>query len=420
MLALEDIMDFHQLKQQGMSVRAISRHTGYNRRTVAKYLRNGLKEPKFKPRAPRPCKLDPYREYLGSRLESFPQLSGRRLFREIRDRGYQGGYSILTSYLRTIRPRPPVEYEQRFETPPGEQAQVDFAEFRVAFTDEPGRTCRVHLFLFVMGCSRWFRGTFGWDQKLPAVLRGHNDAFRAMGGAPKTILYDRMKTAVIGTRNGRTDYNRHLLGLLDHYGVTPRACRPYRARTKGKVERTVRYVRDAFFMAREFADMDDLNRQFEHWCREEADKRRHGTTRRIVADEFRRERPHLTPLPPRIHDEALSVERKVNREGMVRVDTNEYSVPDRTTCRMITVHLGPSTLRLYDEANNWIATHPRLEGRHGSRTDPSHRRSPPPGQLNRLVAINKGKDRESPGIPVRSLDIYAAIGDALSQIGGTR
>ena len=421
MLALEDIMDFHKLKQQGMSVRAIAHHTGYNRRTVTKYLRNGLKEPRYKPRAPRPGKLDPYRDYIANRLESFPQLSGQRLLNEIRDRGYRGGYSILASHLRKVRPKPPVEFEQRFETPPGEQAQVDFAEFRVTFTNEPDRQYRVHLFLFVMGCSRWFWGRFGRDQKLPAVLSGHNGAFKALGGAPKTILYDRMKTAVIGTRNGRTDYNRHLLGLLDHYGVTPWACRPYSPKTKGKVERLVSYVRGSFFMAREFADMDDLNRRFEHWCREEADRRRHGTTRRIVADDLRRERPHLRPLPPRIYDEAMRVERKVNREGMVSVDTNGYSVPDNTRSRTVDVHVGPSTLRIFDRTGKLIATHPRLEGRHECRIDPLHRRSPPPGQLNRLTIIRTGRDRvDSPGIPVRPLDIYAAIGDALSQIGGAR
>ena len=420
MLALEDIMDFHQLKQEGMSVRAISRHTGHHRQTITKYLRNGLKAPKFKPRAPRPGKLDPYRDYLANRLESFPQLSGRRLFKEIRDLGYEGSYNTLVTHLRRVRPKPPVEFEQRFETPPGEQAQVDFAEFTVTFTNEPDRQYRVYLFLFVMGHSRWFWGRFGRDQKLPTVLRGHNGAFEALGGAPKTILYDRMKTAVIGTRNGRTDYNRHLLGLLDHYGVTPWACRPYRPRTKGKVERLVSYIRGSFFMAREFADMDDLNRQFTHWCREEADRRRHGTTKKIVADDLRRERPHLTPLPPRIYDEAVRVERKVNREGMVSVDTNRYSVPDNTTSRVVEVHIGPSTIRLFDKDGNLIATHPRLEGRHEYRIDPSHRRSPPPGRLDRLSHVTTGRNGDSPGIPVRPLAVHAAIGDALSQIGGAR
>ena len=393
-----------------MSLRAISRHTGHHRKTITKYLNNGLKEPQYKPRPPRPGKLDPYKDYLRERLDDHPRLSARRLLHEIRDRGYDGGY--------TIRAKPPVVFEKRFETPPGEQAQLDFAAFKVTFANDPDRQYRVYLFLMIMGFSRWFWGYVGWDQKLPTVLRGHNGAFTAMGGTPKTILYESMKTAVLGNRNGKPDYNKHLLGLLDYYGVMPKACRPYRAKTKGKVERIIRYVRESFFMAREFADMDDRNRPFECWWRAIADKRRHGTTGRVVADAFAKERGQRTPLPPRIYDEALRVERNVNREGMVRVDTNSYSVPDNTPCRIITVPLGPSTLRLYDEANNWIATHPRLEGRHESRTDPSHRHSPPPGQLNRWVAIGKGKDRESLDIPARSLAIYAAIGDALSQIGG--
>ena len=105
---------------------------------------------------------------------------------------------------------------------------------------------------------------------------------------------------------------------------------------------------------------------------------------------------------------------------MICVDTNRYSVPDGTMSRIVDVHVGPSTLRLFDRTGRLIATHPRLEGRHEYRIDPSHRRSPPPGRLNRLSHITTGRDRDSPGIPVRPLDIYAAIGDALSQIGGAR
>ena len=396
-----------------MSLRAISRHTGHHRKTITKYLNNGLKEPQYKPRPPRPGKRDPYKDYLRERLDDHPRLSARRLLHEIRDRGYDGGY--------TIRAKPPVVFEKRFETPPGEQAQLDFAAFKVTFANDPDRQYRVYLFLMIMGFSRWFWGYVGWDQKLPTVLRGHNGAFTAMGGTPKTILYDRMKTAVLGNRNGKPDYNKHLLGLLDHYGVMPKACRPYRAKTKGKVERIIRYVRESFFMAREFADMDDRNRRFESWCREEADKRHHGTTRKIVGADLLVERPPLPPLPPCIYDEALRVERKGNREGMVRVDTNRYSVPDGTASRIVEVHVGPSTLRLFDGKGKLIAIHPRLEGRHESRIDPSHHRLPPPGRLNRLAIIRTGGDRvDSPGIPVRPLAIYAAIGDALSQIGGAR
>ncbi len=234
MLQMKDIMLLSELKQQGLSNRAISRQTGRDRKTVAKYLDRGLKVPRYKPRSTKPGKLDPYKEYIRGRLDGFPQLTGTRLYREIRDRGYEGRYTILIEYVRTIRPSPPVAFERRFETPPGEQAQVDFAAFQTVFTSDPGTTYKLHLFLFVMGYSRWFWGLFGGDQKLLTVMRGHNGAFQALGGAPRTILYDRMKTAVIDSdQDGRPIYNQHLLGLLDHYQVTPRACRPYRAKTKG-------------------------------------------------------------------------------------------------------------------------------------------------------------------------------------------
>ncbi len=190
--------------------------------------------------------------------------------------------------------------------------------------------------------------------------------------------------------------------------------------SKGKVERLISMIRKDFFYAREFVDMDDLNRQFALWCMEVANTRRHGTTRRIVADDLVKERPHLIPLPPHPYDEAIRMERKVNREGMISVDTNHYSVPTTTTSRVVDVHIGPSTLRLFSKGE-LIATHPRLEGKHQRRLDPLHRRSPPPEQLSRISATSKVKDGGVPlRIPTRSLALYAAIGEGLSQTGGAQ
>ncbi len=172
MLQMKDIMLLSELKQQGLSNRAISRQTCRDRKTVAKYLDRGLKVPRYKPRSTKPGKLDPDKEYIRGRLDGFPQLTGTRLYREIRDRGYEGRYTIRIEYVRTIRPSPPVALERRFETPPGEQAQVDFGVFQTVFTSDPGTTYKLHLFLFVMGYSRWFWGLFGGDQKLLTVMRG--------------------------------------------------------------------------------------------------------------------------------------------------------------------------------------------------------------------------------------------------------
>ena len=335
---------------------------------------------------------------------------------EIRERGYQGGYTIPVDYLRTIRPKPPVVFETRFETPPGEQAQVDFATFRVAFTSDPGTVRKVHLFLFVPGCSRWFRGRFGWDEQLPTALQGHIGAFEALGGVPRTILYDRMKTAVIDeTADGDIRYNPSLVGLVNHYRSIPRACRPYRPQTKGKVEKIVGYIRKGFFLGRAFEDLADLNRRFALWRDEIANQRRHGTTRSIVAEALAEEFPALSPLPGCRYDVVLQTARKVNREGMVTFETNRYSVPDTIRSRLIDVHVGPSLLRFYARGT-LIATHARLSGRYQEHKDPCHRRSPPPHE----------QDGGSPArgseaiVATRQLTFYDAVGARLSGAGGIR
>ena len=148
--------------------------------------------------------------------------------------GYKGAYSTLTEYLRLIRPPAPRKFERRFETAPGHQAQVDFAEFQVVFTDEPGVQRKVWLYSHVLGNSRWLWGRFCPNQKLETVLRCHIAAFEACGGATTEVLYDRMKTAVIGEDDtGTVIYDASLVSLLKRYGAAAKACRAYRAKTKG-------------------------------------------------------------------------------------------------------------------------------------------------------------------------------------------
>ena len=204
-----------------------------------------------------------------------PALTGSRLFRELKELGYDGGYTAVTDFLRDIRPAPEPGFELRFETPPGEQAQVDFAQFQVVFTDEPTRPRIVWLFSMVLGYSRLIWARFVVHQDLPTVLRCHAAAFEAIGGVPREILYDRMKTAVIGEGDtGGIVYNRALVDLARHYGFHPKACQPYRAKTKGKVERPFRYIREDFFLARFFRNLDDLNAQLRHWLDTVANPRR--------------------------------------------------------------------------------------------------------------------------------------------------
>jgi transposase len=161
-----------------------------------------------------------------------------------------GGYTAVERTVQEIRPERERRFEVRFEMPPGEQAQVDFARFEVVFADEPDVRRIVWLFSMVLGFSRLIWARFVVHQDLQSVLRCHVAAFTAIGGTPREILYDRMKTAVIGEdADGLVVYNRSLIDLAHHFGFNPKACRPYRAKTKGKVERPFRYIRQDFYLA---------------------------------------------------------------------------------------------------------------------------------------------------------------------------
>jgi transposase len=294
-VTLGELVMILDVARQGLTVSAIARRTGHDRKTVRKYIERGLEPPAYKPREPSPSPLAPFEAFLRERVGRFPDLTGRRLWREIRELGFTGGYATVTDFLRTVRPPvEPVAFERRFETPPGRQAQVDFAHFRVRFEEEPGAERIVWLFSLVLGHSRMMWARFVAQQDLATVLRCHVAAFEALGGVPEQILYDRMKTAVLGEVDERgIVYNDKLLALAAHYGFLPKACRPYRAKTKGKVERPFRYVREDFFLARSFRNLDDLNAQFSQWLDQVANRRLHGTTGRIVIEHFAEERPSL-------------------------------------------------------------------------------------------------------------------------------
>lgn len=382
MVELRKIVLIHDLRRQGLSLSAIARRTGLNRKTVRKYLDRGLEIPVYGPRAPRPRLLEPYEVYLAAKIEACPGLSGRRLFREIKALGYKGGYTTVTDYLRKIRPEPSRKFERRFETEPGQQAQVDFGEFSVEFTDEPGVIRKVWLFSFVLGNSRWLWGRFCVNQKLETVLRCHVAAFDACGGATGEVLYDRMKTAVLGEEaDGTVIYNPSLVALLSHYGSAPKACKAYRAKTKGKVERPFRYIRQDFFLGRSFRNLDDLNAQFDRWRAEIANPRVHATTGRVVNEALAEEKPALIALPAHPYDDVLTVERRVSHEGMVSVGGNLYSVPDTTRKRVVEVQNHPAEVRIFEQGH-LVARHPVLEGRNRRRIDPSHRKVPPPAQAS--------------------------------------
>lgn len=425
MVNLGEAMRILELHREGLTISAIAERTGKDRKTVRKYIQRGMAVPSYKPRAPRARVMDPYLCYVSERVKTFPELTASRLLREIRELGYGGGRTSLADVVRDIRPRLP-SFELRFETPPGRQAQVDFAYFDVEFDAAPGQRQIVWLFSLVLGHSRYLWARYVLHQDLVTVLRCHMAAFEHLGGVPAEILYDRMKTAVLEEAAEQPQhivYNAKLVALAKHYGFTPRACCAYRAKTKGKVERPYRYIRQDFFLGRRFRDLEDLNQQLRHWLDTVANVRVHGTTQRVVTEHFIEERTRLQPLPALAFDAVLRLERRISHDGMVSVAQNFYSVPDGTRKRVVEVQMSPTQVRLY-EAGTLIAVHPLLEGRHqrsllrGHRT--VHRDASAPATGAEVVALSRPGQR----VARRPLAVYETVGQRLAQTtplsGGAR
>ena len=286
---------------EGLSRSEVARRVGIGRRTLYNWIAGGLLDGRlgdqtggYGPRRPRPSKLDPYKEIIEARLAEYPELSAVRLFEEVRAAGYAGGYDQVKRHVREVRPREPVEPPVRFETPPGHQGQVDFAEFRLPWGKR-------HALMVVLGYSRqlWLR--FYERQTMGVVIRGLEESFACFGGVPSELLFDQMKAVVIADgrgSGGRLVENPEFRGFSDHWGFRIRACRPYRAQTKGKVERPVRYLRNNFLYGRDFVSDDDLNARARRWLDEVANVRVHGTLGERIDDRFALERPLLGPLAP--------------------------------------------------------------------------------------------------------------------------
>lgn len=289
MIGLEIHVLLRHYLDQGLTKSAIARQLGMSPRTIRRWISNGELDrdmdqpPRYKKRVPAATKLDAFKPLIGHRLEDFPELSAIRLLEEIQADGYTGGYSQLRDHVRTVRPRPTPEPPNRFETPPGKQGQVDFAEFRFPW----GKRFAL---VVVLGHSRnmWFR--FFKRQDMRSLYRGIEEAFHFFGGVPDELLFDQMKAVItrdLRLLGGQLVVNQEFLRFAAHWDFTPRACRPYRARTKGKVERPNSYIRGNFVYGRTFLNDADLDDQRSRWL-EKANQRVHRTTGEVPEERFER------------------------------------------------------------------------------------------------------------------------------------
>lgn len=364
MLTLEEWMDAKSLLKQGLSQREVARRTGSSRNTVAKLAR--AKAPLRYPRRTRPSILDPFKPYLLARFREH-RLSNVRLLEEIRPMGYAGGIDVLRRFLTPLRRERALRAKAtvRFETPPGHQAQADWAHCG-RFRDTQGHEVAVACFTMVLGFSRMLYAEFTLSMDLPTLLRCHVNAFDFFGGFPREVLYDNM--AQVRLPSG--SWNALLLDFAHHYGFTPRTCRPYRPRTKGKVERSIGYIRGNFLAGRSFLDMADLNAQGRHWLTHTANVRVHATTGSRPVDLFLRE--GLTPLGSVCSYRLGQVGvRKVDAEGFVHWDRSRYSTPPEQVGQEVVVEAAGHkvTIRAGDLV---IAEHPRAPKEGSCMVRPEH------------------------------------------------
>jgi transposase len=289
--------------EQGTSKSALARQFGVSRDTVHRWIRSGdldrdldAEPVRYGPRAATATKLDAYKAIIETRLTAYPELSAVRLLEEIRAAGYRGGYSQLKAFVRQVRPRVEPVPVIRFETPAGRQAQVDFAHFQFPWGVR-------YALLVVLGYSRLLWCRFYARQDMATLMDGLEDAFGYFGGVPHELLFDQMKTVItrdLRLEGGALIRNLEFLRFAGHWSFTPRACRPYRAQTKGKVERPVRYLRSNFVYGRTFAHDADLDQQRLSWLERVANVRVHATTQARPRDRFDQdERFLLQPLAAR-------------------------------------------------------------------------------------------------------------------------
>lgn len=313
------------LFNKGSSVSEIARQTGHSRVTVRKYL-NSQVPPSPKKRSHKPGKLDGYREYIINRLKEGP-FSASRIYREIQERGFTGKYTIVKDFVREVRPKTGVPAVYRYETKPGVQGQADWAE--CGYIDIDGEKRKLYCFTMVLGYSRMRYAEFTLRVDVYTLIQCHINAFEYFGGYPQELLYDNI-TQIVKKRAPRSSdstWNSHYQDFFEHYGFIPRLCRPYRPQTKGKIERTVGFVKKDFFMGGRFASFTDLNSQLLKWL-SRVNSIPNGTTHEIPLERLKQEKLQtLGNIPPYLNRREEN--RKITRDAFVSYLGNLYSVPYR-------------------------------------------------------------------------------------------
>lgn len=354
------------LLEEGVPQIRIADQLGIDRKTVARHAADA--DLPLHTRNPRTSILDPFKPHIQQRLVKY-DLTAMKLFAEICVQGYRGSYPVVQRYVRRLRPPKGQPAVVRFETAPGQQAQVDWSPF--GRINHLGQSRKLSCFALVLGYSRVLYAEFTISEDLPTLVQCHLNAFRYVGGVPCEILYDHMKTVVLAWHRERIEWNPQFADFAKTLGFDPRLCRPRRAQTKGKIERPFGYIGESFFAGLDLEQLtlDDLNAQVRQWLDHTANPRVHRTTQCIPFERLKEE--HLLPLPDRTYLVEMVETRKSHKDCHLEYQGNRYSVPFQYARRELVVRAQGDQLRIFD-GEKLIATHTLSRQKHQMITDPAH------------------------------------------------
>jgi transposase len=355
MITTEDFVDIKNLKIKGLTNTAIAEQLGVTRKTIYNNLKQN-KTPKYIRKLKKNSKLKNYIEYIESRLEKH-NLTSWKLFEEIKKQGYTGGYGIVNNLVKKHKKVLRKKAYIRFETLPGEQAQVDWGYMGQIYDNQLKKNIKVYCFVIVLGYSRTVYIDFFSDMKIQNFLIGHNNAFKYFEGYTKDILYDNLKSVVIKRKLKTKDseFNKKFMDFAGHYGFKPILARPYRPETKGKVEKMVDYVKRNFYAGEEFKSLIDIINRSKDWLKK-VNNRIHQTIKEIPFDRLKKE--NLISLEnKKFYDTSISYFRKVQKDVHFSFKGNFYSVPIKYVNKEVTILEKSNNVFEVFYQNKLIATH---------------------------------------------------------------
>lgn len=395
----------NDLSAEGLGIRAIAGRLAIHRRTVRKALDAPLPPTRCSVR--RGSIVDPYRGWLLARMQQYPELSAAVLFRQLAERGYTGGYSLVKQCVAELRPRTKKAY-LTLAFQPGQCAQVDWGVWKGV--DVPGGRRRLSFFAMVLCHSRMLYAEFFLGESMEYWLRAHRNAFEALGGVPERVMVDNCRTAVLRPKreNSPPTFNPAYEDFAQHYGFGIRPCTPGRPNEKGRVEHAVGYLKSSFLAGREPCVPEALNPALLHWTANVANERIHGTTGRRPRELFEQvERQALHALPAGPHDCAAVKVGVADSRFRVTVDDNRYSVPSSAASRKVQVCRYAERIVIRTLEGELLADHPRSLARKREIADPDHERA-------LVLAMRHTRDR-------RRLTGFLSLGpDASVYLAGLR